>query len=276
MPSGSHGARKWAIGAAGIAAAIAIGIGIAHGDGAVDEAHEIRVLSGRPDMVTAGNALIGITATRNADVSRLRVLLDGTDVTGVFRPSSRGVLVGLVDGLAGASELRLVDGDGVPADTLSLVNHPVEGPVFSGPHQTPFICETEAFELVSGETLGAPLDDACSIERRVDYAYRSIEDGELKPLADPASPPADLATTTTLTGTTVPYIVRIETGTINRAVYQISMLHAPGADAEPSPWTAPPGWNGRLIYAFGGGCVNGWFRRCGASWAIMRRSRPTS
>ena len=259
MSARSHGARKWAIRVAGIAAGI--GIGIARGDGVVDEAHEIRVLSGRPDMVTAGNALIGITATRNADTSRLRMLLDGTDVTDVFRPSSRGDLAGLVDGLEGASELRLVDGDGVPVDTLSLVNHPVEGPVFSGPHQTPFICETGTFELVSGETLGVPLDDACSIERRIDYAYRSIEDGELRPLADPATPPADLATTTTLTGAIVPYIVRVETGTINRAVYQISMLHAPGTDAEPSPWTVPPGWNGRLVYVFGGGCVNGWFRQ---------------
>ena len=75
--------------------------------------------------------------------------------------------------------------------------------------------------------VGAPLDDDCSIERRIDYAYRSTEDGELKPFVDPTSQPPDLATTTTLTGATVPYIVRIETGTINRAVYQISMLHDP-------------------------------------------------
>ena len=249
--------------AAAIAAAIAAasGIDIARGDAALDEEPEIRVLSGRPDMVTAGDALIGITATRNADMSRLRVLLDETDVTDVFRPSSPGVLVGLVDRLAGSGELRLVDGNGVPMGTLSLVNHPVEGPVFSGPHQTPFICETEAFELVSGEALGAPIDDACSIQRRVDYTYRSIDDGELKPLANPASRPADLAITTTLTGVTVPYIVRIETGTINRAIYQIAMLHDPAIDAEPDPWTAPSGWNGRLVYAFGGGCVNGWFRQ---------------
>ena len=34
---------------------------------------------------------------------------------------------------------------------------------------------------------------------------------------------------TTLTGQHVPYIVRIETGTINRAIYQIAMLHNPAA-----------------------------------------------
>ena len=259
LPGRGYGARLRAILAASIAAAISIGF--ARGDGAVDEAHEMRILSSRPDMVTAGNALIGITATQNADISRLRVFLDGTDVTDTFHPSSSGVLVGLVEGLSGAGELRLAGADGMSRGTLSLVNHPVEGPVFSGPHQQPFICETEAFELVSGETLGAPLDDACSIERRIDYAYRSTKDGELKPLAHPASRPADLATTTTLTGVTVAYIVRIETGTINRAVYQISMLHDPAADAELSPWIAPPGWNERLVYTFGGGCVNGWFRQ---------------
>ena len=254
-----YSAGMRAILAAGIATGI--GIGIASGDGTVDEAYEIRVLSSRPDMITGGDALVGITAAQNADVSELRVLLDGTDVTDAFRPSSPGALVGLVDGIAGSGNLGLVTADGMPKGALSLVNHPVEGPVFSGPHQRPFMCETEGFRLVSGETPGAPLDDDCSIERRIDYAYRSTEDGELKPFVDPTSQPPDLATTTTLTGATVPYIVRIETGTINRAVYQISMLHDPATDAEPDVWTAPPGWNGRLIYTFGGGCVNGWFRQ---------------
>ena len=241
--------------------AAGVSIGIAHGDDAAGGAYEIQILSGRPDMVSGGNALVGITATLDSYPSGLRVSLDGKDVTSAFRPSSPGVLVGLVEGLSGTGELMLASADGTRRGTLSLVNHPIEGPVFSGPHEHPFVCETDAFELVSGETLGAPLDDACSIERRIDYAYRSTGGGELKPLADPASRPADLAATTTLTGVNVPYFVRIETGTINRAVYQIAMLHDPGTGAEPDPWTAPPGWNGRLIYTFGGGCVNGWFRQ---------------
>ena len=39
------------------------------------------------------------------------------------------------------------------------------------------------------------------------------------------------------------------------------MLHDPAREPPPDPWTAPRGWNGRLIYTFGGGCVNGWFRQ---------------
>lgn len=203
-----------------LVAGIVVAISIARGDGAVGEAYEIRSLSSRPDMLTGGDALIGITATRNADVSGLRLFLDGTDVTESFRSSTSGVQTGFVAGLSGVGDLRLAGADGTPRATLALVNHPIEGPEFSGPHQQLFICETEAFELVSGETLGPPLDDACSIERRIDHAYRSTQDGELKPLASPDSRPADLASTTTLTGAAVPYIVRIENGTINCAIYQ--------------------------------------------------------
>ena len=247
--------------AVAVAAGVALGVGacIVRGGDAGEGAYELQILSGRPDMVTGGDALVSVAAAPDADLSALRVALDGNDVTAAFRPSSPGVLVGLVEGLSDSSELLLASADGTPRGSLSVVNHPLEGPVFSGPHEQPFVCETAAFELQWGETLGAPLDDNCAIDRRIDYVYRAA-DGELKALSDPAARPADLATTTTLTGATVPYIVRIETGAINRAIYQIAMLHEPAA-AAPDPWTAPPGWNGRLVYTFGGGCVNGWFRQ---------------
>lgn len=212
-------------------------------------------------MVTGGDALVGVTTPPQSDLSALRVVLDGLDVTDAFRSSSSGTLIGLLEGLAGTVDLRLELPDGTPRSTLSVESHPIEGPVFSGPHQRPFVCETEEFELLSGETLGPPLDDACSIARRVDYVYLPSGGAKLKPLTDPAARPSDLAATTTLSGATVPYIVRIETGTINRAIYQIAMLHDPTTDAEPNPWMAPAGWNRRLIYTFGGGCVNGWFRQ---------------
>ena len=68
--------------------------------------------------------------------------------------------------------------------------------------------------------------------------------------------PADLAQTTTLDGRTVDYIVRLERGTIDRGVYEIAALHDPAAP--PSPFTAEPGWNERLVYTFGGGCNVGY------------------
>jgi hypothetical protein len=65
--------------------------------------------------------------------------------------------------------------------------------------------------------------------------------------------PGDLFETTTTQGKKVPYIVRWERGTINRAIYEIAFLHEPGTPL-PDPWTATAGWNGRLVYDFGGGC----------------------
>jgi hypothetical protein len=73
--------------------------------------------------------------------------------------------------------------------------------------------------------------------------------------------PPDVAWTTTSTGQRVPYVVRVETGTINRAIYQTAILHDPAAEAEPGPLAPPKGWNRRLIYSFGGGCPGGWYKQ---------------
>lgn len=61
--------------------------------------------------------------------------------------------------------------------------------------------------------------------------------------------PADLATTTTDTGAAVPFIVRVERGTINRGIYDIAVLTDPS-----KPWSAAApqaGWNGKVWYSFG-------------------------
>ena len=224
-------------------------------------APEITTVSARADMVSGGDVLVRVTPAPGAAEDAVTVRVAGRDVTDSFRRLDQGVLEGLVRGLEPGTHPIEVRTAGGPTARLDLVNHPSAGPVFSGPHERPFVCETDRFELVSGETLGSALDGDCSIERRVDYAYRSVEDGSLKALADPAMRPADLARTTTLAGDEAPYIVRIETGTINRAVYQIAMLHDPANEPEPDPWRAPAGWNRRLVYTFGGGCVNGWYRQ---------------
>ena len=74
------------------------------------------------------------------------------------------------------------------------------------------------------------------------------------PLADPATIPADAATAT-VNGQSVPYIVRVETGVIDRAVYQIAALYDGQA---PSPLQPDTSWNGKLVYTFGGGCNSGY------------------
>ena len=78
--------------------------------------------------------------------------------------------------------------------------------------------------------------------------------------------PADLAQTTTIDGRTVDYIVRLERGTIDRAVYEIAALHDPASP--PSPFTAEPGWNERLVYTFGGGCNVGYHQGTGTGGVL--------
>ena len=73
--------------------------------------------------------------------------------------------------------------------------------------------------------------------------------------------PSNLA----MTATGKPYIIRLETGTVNRAIYQITMLHDPLAQPAAPSWNVQSAnWNKRLIYTFGGGCIGGWYRQ-GAS-----------
>jgi hypothetical protein len=189
----------------------------------------ITVLSSRPDMVSGGNALLQIIP---ADTS-LRILVNGEDTTAVFRPDGNA-LIGLLEQLRDGRNV-VEARRGSRTARLALTNHPLTGPIVSGEHLKPFACRT----LESG--LGAPLDEHCSAAPSVGYFYRANPAAPLfKPLADPAERPTDLMETTTSEGTTVPYIVRVESGTINRAIYRIAML----AD----------GWNRRLMFSFAGGC----------------------
>ena len=218
-------------------------------------------LSGRPDMVSGGDVLVRIEVPYGVPIDTVSVRVEGRDETERFRPRDDGSLEGLVTDLpSGTSTLSVTSGVGAQV-SMEFSNHPLSGPVFSGPHQWPFVCETDRFELPSGETLGQALDDDCGIVRRVDYLYRAKGDSRLKSLDDPTIRPDDLFHTVTMGGERVPYVVRIETGTINRAIYQIALLHDPLTESEPDPWQSPAGWNGRLIYTFGGGCVNGWYRQ---------------
>ena len=50
--------------------------------------------------------------------------------------------------------------------------------------------------------------------------------------------------------------MRRERGTINRAIYEIAMLQDPSQPGG-EPLAPAGGWNGRLVYSFGGGCAAG-------------------
>jgi hypothetical protein len=240
-----------------------------------DEEFGIRTLSTRADMVSGGDVLVQIDVPSNVDPGDVQVDLNGRDVTDAFHAGAiAGSLVGLVEGLAlGRNTLAVTSVGrgraGAPTARLALVNHPITGPIFSGPQQTPFICEPQSFVLpVTGGNLGPALDADCSIATRVDYVYKSTA-GTFKPLPNPNIRPADLAQTTTTHGRTVNYVVRVETGTINRAIYQIAMLHDPAIEPPPSLRARPAGWNERLVYSFGGGCRAGYHQGRSTGGAVL-------
>jgi hypothetical protein len=215
---------------------------------------QISSLSTRPDMVTGGDVLIRVDVPDSTPIDRAVVRLNGKDVTSSFRPDGQS-LVGLVQGLQpGVNTFE------AGTARLAVTNHPITGPVFSGPQEHPFVCETDKFKLPDGTFLGAPLDENCSVKTVVTYVYKST-DKTLKPFTTRTSLPADLAYTMTSTGKRAPYIVRVETGTINRAIYQTVVLHDPTTESEPTPYAPPKNWNQRLLYSFGGGCIGGWFKQ---------------
>ena len=102
--------------------------------------------------------------------------------------------------------------------------------------------------------------------------YLSELDGEFKAYGGSPSGAmlADVAEATTLDGETVPFIIRVQTGTVNRAIYQSAMLHDP-ADAAPDPWTRSRGWNGKLVYTHGGGCQSGWYQQGSSTGTVLNR-----
>ena len=202
-----------------------------------------------------------VTASGAIEMSTVVVTANNEDVTDNFQISAdNSSLEGLVENLQTGENIITSTAPGVSASSLTLTNHPVSGPVISGPQQQPFFCQTDQFRVfASSETLGQALDENCSIATQIDFAYFNTSN-EFSPLDPELALPADIAQTTDSDGRTIPYVVRIETGTINRAVFQIAMvddLTSPG----PTLTERDPGWNERLVYQFGGGCRGGWYRQ---------------
>lgn len=246
---------------------------------------ELRAISSRPDTVSGGDVLVQVNVPSR---SNWDVQLDGRDVTSSFRAREvSNKLLALLTGLKIGKNVVEVRVDGSTKSKLEIVGHPLAGPIFSGPRQEPFICQT------GDNGLGPPADLDCNSKTIVQYYYKSTElaqkigpdamiaalglaPGSLMPgfkVYDLSGlVPSDVAQTVTTDGQAVPYIVRRELGTINRAIYDIQFLHRPGQPL-PTPWTHPtPGWNGRLVYVFGGGCGPGYHQ--GTLGIVGRSQEP--
>jgi len=230
--------RRAAVAAAGVAAALAF-VPAAF-------AWDITVLSNRADLISGGDALVQIELPKHGDLSSLRVRLNGDDVTSAFAVRSDGRYVGLVTGLVdGKNQLRATMKDESPS-RITITSHPIGGPVFAGPQVQPWICKN------TSNGLAAPSDAQCNSPTVFSFRYMNATTHTFQAY-DPASPPpaASIATTTTDQGVTVPYIVRVERGAMDRGIYDLAVLSNPAAGWQ--PWASQSGWNHKVLYQFGGG-----------------------
>jgi hypothetical protein len=230
---------------------------------------DITTVSSRLDAVTGGDALVRVDVPSGVAPGAVRVQRNGSDVTRGFRVVN-GDLLGLVDGLAPGRHRLTATAPRARTATVAVTAHPGTGPLFSGPREQPFACETTEYRTPAGAQVGEPLDEDCSIATRVEYLYRTTDpasQARFKPLPEGARP-ADLATTTTVDDRTVPYIVRVQIGTANRGIYEMATLHDP-ARPEPTAFSRSSGWNGRLVYTFGGGCRAGWYQQGSSTGGVM-------
>jgi len=241
--------------------ALAVGLALssaAYARDADERDFEINTLSTAANTVSGGDVVVEVRAPRYARLSDLVVRLNGQDVTAQLSADAAGQrLIGLLTGLQFGKNAVTVSSrhhhGGQHYEKLEITNHPISGEIF-GPHQRPWVCETEA----SG--LGAPpASGPCVVATKYEWFYRSTS-GALLPL--PAGPlPGDVAQTTTIDGNTVKFIVRVESGTINESIYRIAILDDPASPIS-NPWSRGgkkpgPGWNGKLFYHFLGGAGPG-------------------
>jgi hypothetical protein len=229
----------------------------------------IKVLSNRADLISGGDALAEVLVPAGVDPATVKLDVDGRDVTSSF---AAGRLAGLLKGIpaqntvgiapATNSLLGVVRGlklgpnilsatlpDGYGA-RITITNHPIGGPVFAGPQVQPWLCTT------ASNSLGAATDAQCDAPTIYTYSYKSAATGQFSSY-DPNNPPpaAEIASTTTDQGHTVPYIVRDERGVIDRGIYDIAVLFNPNQPW--TPWAPQPGWDHKVGFTFGASCAPG-------------------
>ncbi len=224
---------------------------------------QVKTLSTQADRISGGDVLLQVSPVPDEDA--LSATRDGESLPLQRRNADDTAAHWLLSGLAEGEnrvELRARIGGVAHAATLVLINHPRSGPVLSGPQQQPFFCRT----IEAG--LGEPLDADCAAPTQVTYLYkrkRLAGLSGLAPLQSLDEPyPSDLDETTTTDGRRVPFVVRVESGTINRSVYRIAVLDDPLSRGPTDPYVPTAGWNRRLIYSFGGGCGSGLHQGGGA------------
>jgi hypothetical protein len=236
---------------------------------------QIKTLSNRADLISGGDAYVEIVLSNPQLASGLRLELNRQDISSAVALRANGRVLGVVNGLVDGENILVASTADGGAARLVITNHPIGGPVISGPQTQPFYCATPTplpATATSPATNASGLhtfavDAQCNIATETFFFYRTTKPDCVNVLPDPNPPapppsnscfkpytpgqptPADLATTTTDQGLTVSYIVRVERGTIDRGIYDIAVLFNPNQDWK--PYAPQRGWNGKVVHTFG-------------------------
>ena len=208
---------------------------------------EISVLSNRADLISGGDALVSVDLIANARA--VRVKLNGADITSSFAVRANGKFEGLVTGLVEGNNVLQVRPANGAGRTITIKNHPIGGPVFSGPQVQPWLCRTQN---QTNPTLGPSTDAQCNAPTRVELLLpqpqqrvRCVRPGE--PAGAGAHPADDDRR-------------RQDRSVHRRARHRYGQpRHLPvraarRSDASrSSPWTEQP-WNHKYVNTFGGAC----------------------
>ncbi|GAC1611566.1 MAG: DUF6351 family protein [Mycobacteriales bacterium] len=179
----------------------------------------LETLGNRADLISGGDARVLLTVPPGSD-GPVSLHAGQRDITTLFRRRPDGNLEGLVTGLPLGVTVLTAQSPNTIGVQLRVTNHPSGGPVFSGRPLEPWSC------------LPGALNTRCERPAHFGYQYMPVSGTGFRSY-DPKSPAGDVATVTTDQGVTAPYIVRVETGTVDRSSYQIAVLADPK-----KPWTA--------------------------------------
>ncbi|HVS68018.1 MAG TPA: DUF6351 family protein [Mycobacteriales bacterium] len=215
----------------------------------------IKTLSVRADLVSGGEVLtrVLLPGDYNVKPSNLHLQLNGHDVDRWFARRPDHQVEGLVRDLRLGANHLVAWLAGQRAE-LTITNHPVGGPVFAGPQVKPWKCQAGATDAQCDQKPSYSYQYLPAGTNSVGVGVTGVASvGAFRPYDPSSPPPAQLiATTTTKTGVTVPFIVRQETGYIDRDQYTIAALWQPGKAWH--PWAPQPQFNRRLVITHGASC----------------------
>lgn len=218
------------------------------------EEPSVEVISSNKDQVSGGTARIDVNLPTHMTSESFKLTLNGEDIKHALeQKTDSNALSGVVSGLnLGENTIKIEALDAsleIKPVELTLTNHPIEGPIFSGPHQQPFYCSNDDLD-----SLGLALpDENCMTPTKVSFLYMK-SDGTYGEYTAGMDRPEDMTKTTTSEGKEVDFIVRWERGTINRFIYTIAALASESQDIDSPDLES---WNKKLLFYFRGGTAIG-------------------